>query len=1023
MTRPCAGGRPVSTTRFATALTLACGLCAAGAFAQDEPLAINDKQYFEKRGLNVLVFTNEYNGMFFDEKTAGIELIHHGVRTATGGAVRLSPTPEQWDQIPKLADRKVDAKTNTIEVTLRYEAFGFDSRLVVTPEGAGFRIAVYLDKPVPAELEGRAGLNLEFVPSRYWERTYLMDGQPGIFPRYPAGPTTSLPPEKKIRQFEGHSTFDLHGHADYVEALPVAVGKTIVMAPEDPERHVTIRSLAGDLQLLDGRNLAQNGWYVVRTLLATKATGKVAEWHVEPHTIPGWIRTPVIGFSQVGYHPSQPKRAVIELDANDKPLEAASLVEIRPDGRQVEKLKARVEPWGQYLRYSYAVADFSAVSDPGLYFIQYGQQRTGAFPIASNVYERVWHPTLDVFFPVQMDHMLVNEGYRVWHGAAHLDDAVQAPLNEQHFDGYRTGATTNTPYKPGERIPGLAVGGWFDAGDFDIQGGSHAQTVSSLVATWETFRPQRDQTLVDQGLRFVDIHRPDGKPDMLQQIEHGALQIAAQYRSIGRLVRGIVDGELHRYHHLGDASTQTDNLIYDPSLKPYESDGKPERHARRPLGLHGCVAVRELLGDRRAGRGQPGAARLQRPAGERLPRAREEGVRRGAGPPRAAGAAERPRGDVRPDRRALGHDAAPDRDEGAAVLDRFNELVWPALDRNAGMTLSLAARAIPVMDAAYASKLRPYAVKYKAELDGMLKQNPYGVPIGTRGWAGNSQVIGWATTNYYLHQAYPDLVGKDLVTRGLDYIFGTHPAHNYSFVSARREPLQAPGLRQQPRGLRVHRGRRRAGRAGAEARLPGEHGRLALPLGRERVHDRHRRELPLPRERRARAARQVAGTRLVEDLTGGARMHRGQWFAASISCSSPRRNGRRAAGGGHHRRHPHGAADHAARVRRLHGAGHDPRLGRDAVRPEVLQPGDVAAGSRRRDGRLRPTGTATAMAAGRPRRVRGDGQDERLRGRVEPERPARGGVAARHQPVRPRCCAPAGPTRDAWRWRAARAPG
>jgi hypothetical protein len=115
---------------------------------------------------------------------------------------------------------------------------------------------------------------------------------------------------------------------------------------------------------------------------------------------------------------------------------------------------------------------------------------------------------------------------------------------------------------------------------------------------------------------------------------------------------------------------------------------------------------------------------------------------------------------------------------------RFNELVWPALERNAAMTLQLAARAIPAMDPGYATKLRPYVLKYKAELDGMLKQNPYGVPIGTRGWAGNSQVIGWATTNYYLHKAYPDLVGTELVTRGLDYVFGTHPAHNYSFVSA-----------------------------------------------------------------------------------------------------------------------------------------------------------------------------------------------------------------------------------------------
>jgi len=80
--------------------------------------------------------------------------------------------------------------------------------------------------------------------------------------------------------------------------------------------------------------------------------------------------------------------------------------------------------------------------------------------------------------------------------------------------------------------------------------------------------------------------------------------------------------------------------------------------------------------------------------------------------------------------------------------------------------------------------LRPYAERYKVELDGMLKQNPYGVPITTGGWAGNSQVIRWATTNYLLHRSFPDLVGADLVTRGLDYIFGTHPAHNYSFVSA-----------------------------------------------------------------------------------------------------------------------------------------------------------------------------------------------------------------------------------------------
>jgi hypothetical protein len=100
------------------------------------------------------------------------------------------------------------------------------------------------------------------------------------------------------------------------------------------------------------------------------------------------------------------------------------------------------------------------------------------------------------------------------------------------------------------------------------------------------------------------------------------------------------------------------------------------------------------------------------------------------------------------------------------------------------MALQIAARAIPIMGAAYTAKLRPYVVKFKAVLDEMLKDNPYGVPIGRGGWAGNSQVVRWATTNYDLHKAYPDLVGPELVTRGLDYLFGTHPAHNASFVSA-----------------------------------------------------------------------------------------------------------------------------------------------------------------------------------------------------------------------------------------------
>jgi endoglucanase len=127
--------------------------------------------------------------MFFDEKTAGIEIIHHGVRTSTGGAVRLQNTPEQWDQIPKIVNRKVDKANNSIEVSLRYDALNFDTRIVVTAQNNGVKISVYLDQSLHEKLAGTAGLNLEFLPASYFEKTYLADGIPGVFPRYPASNT------------------------------------------------------------------------------------------------------------------------------------------------------------------------------------------------------------------------------------------------------------------------------------------------------------------------------------------------------------------------------------------------------------------------------------------------------------------------------------------------------------------------------------------------------------------------------------------------------------------------------------------------------------------------------------------------------------------------------------------------------------------------------------------------------------------------------------------------------------------
>ena len=95
-------------------------------FAQD--LTLNDLEYFERQGVNVLVFSNSFNGGFNDEKNSGIEIVHHGVRTVQGGAVRLNNTPEQWDLVPW------GQNEGTIAGNTQYVIFGSSFKNIVAPK-------------------------------------------------------------------------------------------------------------------------------------------------------------------------------------------------------------------------------------------------------------------------------------------------------------------------------------------------------------------------------------------------------------------------------------------------------------------------------------------------------------------------------------------------------------------------------------------------------------------------------------------------------------------------------------------------------------------------------------------------------------------------------------------------------------------------------------------------------------------------------------------------------------------------
>ena len=508
----------------------------------------------------------------------------------------------------------------------------------------------------------------------------------------------------------------------------------------------------------------------------------MVEWTIQPNSVPGWLRPPVIAHSQLGYTPDARKVATIELDRNDRRNLPARLLRVGEDGRMTPVSVSPAKRWGDYLRYSYLQLDFSSVRQPGLYVLEYGDTRTAPFRIAADAYAGAWHPTMDVYFPVAMDHMFVNEGYRVWHGEAHRDDARQAPVSHEHIDLYAQGPTTDTRFRPGEHIPGLAVGGWFDAGDFDIRTQSQYQVIRSLVDSWERWRPTRDTTAVDWNRRRTEMHVPDGTPDLLQQIRHGTLQLVAQFDAVGHAIHGIVEPDVAQYTHLGDASTKTDGLIYDPSLKLGEErngrSGTPDDRwafttkasALNYGSIAGLAAASRALAEVDPELSKKALAIATRTWAEEqshAPDLYQYGNTTG-GPleaERFSAAVELLR-------------ATKDQRYVAAV-----QSAWPAIEKSFAFNLRDAVAALPFMPATYRDGMIPAVRAYAEATRTGAAANPFGVPITTGGWAGSGAVLGSALNAYALHKAFPDIMPADPVFRGIEFLLGHHPGSDISFVS------------------------------------------------------------------------------------------------------------------------------------------------------------------------------------------------------------------------------------------------
>ena len=725
----------------------------------DREFSINPLEYLEMRGANVMLAHDFYP----ESHQGGVGIIQNGIRVATNGDLRLEPTPGQWQPVPKVGERQVDLENQTISIKMTYPDdskktgfnpivypdLNFSYTLKVVPEGKSFKIIVDLDQPLPKEWVGKVGMNIELFPGELFGKSYYMDDSFGIF----------------NRQANGPGFYDAENE---YQIKPMAEGKELVVVPENESQTLRIKNLQNNnLHLIDGRAKHNNGWFIVRSLVPQGTTKNAIEWLVTPSVIDNFTYSPVVQVSQVGYHPIQEKIAVIETDKNDTTLEEIKLFKVSNKGDLLKVLSQKPKVWGDFLRYNYYHFDFSEIQEPGVYRIKYKTFTSNPFQIKADIYKRnIWQPTLEYFLPVQMCHMRVNDRYKVWHGLCHMDDARMAPINTNHFDGYLQGPSTLTKFGSGEHVPGINIGGWHDAGDYDLRVESQASTIKGLSHIYELFNVDYDNTSINQKTRIVEIHQPDGKADILQQVEHGALSIVGGYKSMNRFYRGIIVPTKRQYVLLGDPVNHSDNQVFSNKNEDETIEmgqlGAPddrwvftEENPRRTISTASALAA---------------SSRVLKSVNNQLSEdclSIAQGIWNTIGPDNDSQKVEL----------AVELLLTTKDDKYASfliskrnhIVENVDKLGWVV-----GPTLSL------IEDKDFVQNVRTSVKSYLGQIQAQEKETPYGVPYKPNIWGAGWGIQHFGVQQYYLHAYYPDIFPKDYMLNAMNFILGVHPGVNTS---------------------------------------------------------------------------------------------------------------------------------------------------------------------------------------------------------------------------------------------------
>lgn len=310
-----------------------------------------------------------------------------------------------------------------------------------------------------------------------------------------------------------------------------------------------------------------------------------------------------------------------------------------------------------------------------------------------------------------------------------------------------------TNYQPGDIVPGLNIGGWHDAGDFDLRVESQAGETYILALAYEAFNMDYDVTSIDQISRITEIHQPDGKADILQQVENGALTVIGGYRALGRLYRGIICNDLRQYVLLGDASAMTDNIVGNDDDRWVFTENNPNRELTTAAEMAAASRVLKGFNDTLSVQALDCARELFEVT--------EENNRSKAAKVHAAVELFLTTGDA-----------------------KYKNYLLKEVDfitKNIGRVGWYLGRADKKMnDKKFSQAVNKALFGLKEELDKQGAETPYGIPYRPHIWGAGWNIQSFGYNHYFLHTAYPDIFGPEYIYNALNFILGCHPGSNTS---------------------------------------------------------------------------------------------------------------------------------------------------------------------------------------------------------------------------------------------------